>query len=55
MVQELNHNLSWGNFKVELLNRFGGVANLGPYEQLVALRQKGNLDEYNDNFELLPL
>ena len=53
MVQELNHNLSWESFKVELLNRFGGVANLSPYEQLAALRQQGNLDEYIDNFELI--
>ena len=38
---------------MELLQRFSGVTNLGPYEQLAALRQRGNVDDYIDHFEII--
>ena len=53
IVRELKKILLWEDFKGELLNRFGGVANFNPYEQLAALWQKGSVDEYIDDFELI--
>ena len=53
IVHGLKKNLSWEDFKGELLNRFGGVTNFNPYKQLVALRQGGSDDEYIDDFELI--
>lgn len=46
-------DFTWNHFKQELLNRFGGIANCHPYEQLAALHQKDNMDEYVNEFELI--
>ena len=32
MLRESHNPLSWADFQKELLNRFGGVTNLSPYE-----------------------
>ena len=53
IVWESNDNLSWEVFKTEPLNRFGGITNLNPYEQLAALYQSGNVDDYIDHFETI--
>ena len=53
IVRELTTPLSWDDFKRELLNHFGEVANLNPYDRLAALGQKGTIDEYIDHFELI--
>ena len=54
MVRELNRNLSWEEFKRELLNQYKGVANPRPYEQFPALRQnRSNIDECINNFEMI--
>ena len=45
--------MSWDDFKTELLNRFGRVANVSPYEQLTALLQRGTIDDFIDQFELI--
>ena len=52
IVRELNHNLSWKEFKSELLNRFGGITNLNPYEQLAVLQQMSSVD-YIYQFETI--
>ena len=53
IVRELQPTLLWEDFKTELLNRFGGMANLSPYELLAALQQTGSIDDYIDDFELI--
>ena len=39
ILRESHNPLSWADFQKELLNRFGGVINMSPYEQLAALHQ----------------
>ena len=53
VVRESNSNFSWEVFKTKLLNRFGGITNLNPYEQLTALYQSDNVNNYIDHFETL--
>ena len=51
ILRELHHNMLWDDFKTELLNCFGGVANLSRYEQLATLHQRGTVDDFIDQFE----
>ena len=53
IVRILNPHLSWKDCKTELLQRFGGVTNLSPCEQLAAPRQQGNVNDYIDHFEII--
>ncbi|PNX93254.1 Ty3/gypsy retrotransposon protein, partial [Trifolium pratense] len=48
-----NENLDWEQLKQELLERYGGHGDGDVYEQLTELRQKGNVDEYINDFEYL--
>lgn len=45
-------NPSWEEFIVALLRRYGGVRCGTVYERLAALRQKGGVEEYVQEFEL---
>ena len=53
IVRELQPTLPWEDFKRELLNRFRGIENLSPHEQLTALQQTGFIDDYINDFELI--
>ena len=53
IVRELQPTLLWEDFKRELLNQFGGIANLSPDEQLAALQQTGSINDYINDFELI--
>ncbi|MCI34509.1 hypothetical protein A2U01_0055729, partial [Trifolium medium] len=50
---EENPNLTWEEFKTELLERYGGLGEGDVYEQLTELRQKGTVEEYIQEFERL--
>ncbi|MCH96321.1 retrotransposon gag protein, partial [Trifolium medium] len=48
-----NENLNWDQLKQALLERYGGHGEGDVYEQLTELRQRGNVDDYINDFEYL--
>ncbi|MCI32608.1 retrotransposon gag protein, partial [Trifolium medium] len=48
-----NEDLNWEQLKHALLERYGGHGEGDVYEQLTELRQRGNVDEYINDFEYL--
>ncbi|XP_020229533.1 uncharacterized protein LOC109810472 [Cajanus cajan] len=52
-VVEVREELTWEKFKVELLERYGGIGDGNIFEQLTALRQDGDIEDYIQQFERL--
>ena len=50
---EEHPDLTWEEFKVELLERYGGLGEGDVYEQLSEIRQKGTVEDYIQEFECL--
>ncbi|KAJ1411581.1 Retrotransposon gag domain [Sesbania bispinosa] len=53
ILLEVYPELTWDHFKVELMERFSGLEVQNPYEELAAIRQRGSVQEYIEEFEAL--
>lgn len=51
--RQLSKNASWEEFTAALLQRFGGEGRGTVYERLAAVRQKGDIEDFIQEFELL--
>lgn len=48
-----DEELTWEKFKIELVERYGGIGEGDVFEQLASLQQSGSVDEYIQEFERL--